>query len=148
MPVGNVIHTLSIRGEYAVLLSTVKCNSILRQWMFILTGVWHGVPIWEMLVNIYSPEFVAGAQNSTPARARGLHCLPGVGRVWCALPKGLVCLVCPPQASGIPSPGVEGLVCSTGRSGVPSPGESLVCLLWRGGSGVPSPPNVFFFNCM
>ena len=28
---------------------------------------------------------------------------------------------------------------SPGRSGVPSPGESLVCLPWRGGSGVPSP---------
>ena len=117
----------------------------------------------EMLVNIHSPEFCCGCRALTKTRplirARSslapAHCLPGVGRVWCALPKGLVCplqegrvwcalsrkvwcalpkgLVCPLQ---------EGRVwCALSRrggSGVPSP------RVWcapsrRGGSGVPSP---------
>ena len=66
-------------------------------------------------------------------------------RVWCALPKGLVC---PPQGSGVPSPRVwcalpKGLVCPPQGSGVPSPRvwcalpKGLVCL--PQGSGVPSP---------
>ena len=84
--------------------------------------------------------------RSSLAPALAIHRLPGVGRVWCALTKGLVCPLQEGRVwralsrrggSGVPSPG---------RFGVPSPGESLVWLPWRvcplqegSRSGVPSP---------
>ena len=76
-------------------------------------------------------------QNLTPDRGYRSSLAPAPAILFAWSGEGLVC---PPQGSGVPSPG---------RSGVPSPGESLVCLAWRGGpspggegSGVPFPPNV------
>ena len=148
--VGNVLHTLLIRGA-------VYCRKVQQYVMpvevhpqgpvWVTTVECGTVCLWEMLGNIHSSEFVAGTWMLTKiwpligslAPAPALRCLPGVGRIWCALPRKVWCAF-PRGESCVPP--LEGRVwCALprrGGSGVPSPGgEGLVCPLQEG-SALPS----------
>ena len=147
MPVGNVLHTLSIRG--AVYCRKVQQHvEVYPQGYVLLQG---SVARCEMLVDIHSHELlrVLGAdQNLTPETYT-----PHLDSIMCQL-HGYVCLEWTSVVQGSVARCAFGrcctplsLSCAPGSgSGVPRPGgegpEGLVCPL-RGGSGVPSPQRVW-----
>ena len=97
-------------GTYTPHLDSIMCQlygDVCMEWTFVLSGTGEcgTVCLWEMLVNIHSPEFKLCTWVGVwcaPPRGRGFG-VPSPQRVWCALNREG--LVCPPQGgSGAPPP--------------------------------------------